>query len=145
MRMHYNDKLASVFYTTSSLFLLLVAVTVFAACAGSGETSATNNTKQLTLALASLEWVDGADAIGDANKAIQAGNYILYQNGNRGGGVIGLSKQQQDQLNDRCALKILPGDTDTILDTAHLAKLQDATAYAKTYNITMLDHCITHQ
>lgn len=89
----------------------------------------------------SLLWLESADAIADARKSVNAGDYRVYVLAGRGNGVPGTSETDSAQVRQRCGVRILSGTTDVVINQNHLRLLQLARQYAETYNRIVIERC----
>jgi hypothetical protein len=104
-----------------------------------------NDTSSLKLAereaVGLLQWLDTADPVADAKRAIAERRPVLLMLGGRGAPIPGVPPEQRARLIAKCPIDILPGATDTVHGDTHLKYLQRAQAYAEQFNRTMLAYC----
>lgn len=92
-------------------------------------------------ALKPLAWLEKADPVADARRAIAANNRTLLLAGSRGAAPPGIPPEQRALALRHCPARMLPGVTDTVVGPTHLRYLQKAHDYAQRYNRTMLAVC----
>ena len=92
-------------------------------------------------AVSLLRWLDTADPVADAKRAIDQGRPALLTLGGRGASLPGIAPERQSRLTLKCPLRPLRGATDTVRGDSHLRYLQRARDYAARYNRAMLAFC----
>jgi hypothetical protein len=88
-----------------------------------------------------LKWVDTADPVADAKRAVAEKRPVLFILGGRGALAPGISPELTSTLSVKCPVQMLPGATDTVHGDTHLNYLQRARAYAEKYNRELLAFC----
>lgn len=92
-------------------------------------------------AVAALRWLDTADPVADAQRAIAEQRPALLTLGGRGAPTPGISAEERARLETRCPAQLLPGATDVVRGDAHLEYLRRARHYAEQYNRVIAAHC----
>jgi len=125
-------------------------VSLMCACTASPEstpprTSTRSNEPEMTTternAVALLKWVDTADPVADAKRAVAEKRPVLLILGGRGAPAPGVSPELRSSLSAKCPVQVLPGATDTVHGNTHLNYLQRARDYAEKYNRELLPFC----
>lgn len=91
--------------------------------------------------IASLQWVKTADVKRDVKQAFDNKDYRLFVLVGRGANAPGINTKDANQLKQLCGTNFLPGSTDFVIDQQQLNLLNQAYAYAETYNQMMAKHC----
>jgi hypothetical protein len=131
----------------STMSLLVVAGSACVAAPQSSPPHAASSAEAASLsaaereAVAALEWLDSADPVADAQRAIAQRRPVLYTLGGRGAALPGVTESERARLATRCPTQILPGATDVVRGDTHLGYLQRAEQYAERYNRVIAAHC----
>ena len=91
-----------------------------------------------------IEWLEYADPVADANIAADKGQFFLLAISSKGLSFPGidLTIHNFDALVERCHYKMLATGGDAIYGKKQLQNLKAVTAYAKTYNQIALKGCL---
>jgi outer membrane lipoprotein LolB len=90
-----------------------------------------------------LEWVEKADPIGDARKAVDRGEFALLGVNGYTWTIPGIEDSKKFELRKNYGLKIIEGTSDVVQGEEHNRLQGLATEYAKKYNLYLLDHIKT--
>lgn len=88
-----------------------------------------------------LQWVKDANAIEDATAALSKGDFRLMAMAQRGIVIPGIDKDQRNQYELKCGIKLIDGISDTVRSQEHLKLMKMAQSYAKKYNAVIKQHC----
>jgi hypothetical protein len=92
-------------------------------------------------AVSALKWLDAADPIADARRAIAEKRPVLLTLGGRGAPTPGISADERARLETKCPTRVLPGATDVVRGDTHFDYLKRARQYAEQYNREVAAHC----
>ncbi|TQV87274.1 hypothetical protein [Aliikangiella coralliicola] len=102
-------------------------------------------TKREQQAVEKLNWIDTTDAEKELSKSLQIKDYRLYSKGTRGGGLIGISSEQQQLALQKCGKKKTPGLTDVRYGKIHTQYVRKVREFATKFNLEMLRYCLNNK
>jgi hypothetical protein len=87
-----------------------------------------------------LQWVEKADPIGDARKAVDRGEFALLGLDGYTGTIPGIEDSKKFELRKQYGLRLIEGTSDIVQGEEHKRLQGLAIEYAKNYNLYLLDH-----
>ena len=89
---------------------------------------------------AQLRWVETADPIIDAKRAVERMDFTLRGVNGYTWTIPGVAEADKFAYRDKYGMKAIEGTSDTIMGAEHGRLIVLATKYAKTYNEYVLSH-----
>jgi len=90
--------------------------------------------------VAQLRWVETADPIIDAKRAVERKDFTLLGVNGYTWTIPGVAENDKFAYRDKYGMKAIEGTSDMIMGAEHGRLIELATKYAKTYNGYLLSH-----
>src|SRR5262245_35163746 len=111
----------------------LVCLAMLVACG-------TTQTSEPPDEVAQLRWLDGADPLIDAKRAVERNDFTLLAVNGYTWTIPGVAETDKFACSEKYGMKAIKGTSDVIMGTEHRRLIELAMRYAKTYNEYVLAH-----
>lgn len=127
------------------MFFLLSGCTSIEAPEASVVKTDNHPQKHTDVKVHSMDWIDYADPVADANIALEKNLFALLAVSNKGLSLPGvdLARHDLETLKASCGVKILETGGDAIYSKTQLEQRQAVVRYARQYNKILLTACLT--
>ena len=124
-------------------WLMVATAALLAGCINKNDVASADAamSDQEKSAIEALSWVEDADPVADAKKAIARKDLKFLNTGTRGLSVPGVDEDKVKSLVDACGVVLLKGNGDVVFGDTHLEYLNKAMAYAEKYNQVIAEYC----